>query len=100
MSRYEINVLAARDLGEISDQFAKVNIEAGERFFQEFQRKCRMLVAFSGSGKRYDAIRPGLRGLPIDGYIIFYRKLEDGVEILRVLSGRRDLPSLLDQPDT
>jgi toxin ParE1/3/4 len=99
MSRYQINTLAVQDLEEISGQFAKTNIEAGERFFQEFQRKCRMLVSFANSGKSYDAILPGLRGLPIDGYIIFYRVLEDGVEILRVLSGRRDLPSLFDQPE-
>jgi toxin ParE1/3/4 len=99
MSRYQINALAVQDLDEISDQFAKTNIEAGEQFFQNFQRKCRMLVTFTKSGKSYDVIRPGLRGLPIDGYIIFYRILEDGVEILRVLSGRRDLPSLFEQPD-
>ncbi len=67
MSRYLINILAIRDLEEISDQFARTSIEAGERFFQEFQRKCRTLASFAGSGKSYEAIRPGLRGLPIHG---------------------------------
>ncbi|AGY58301.1 type II toxin-antitoxin system RelE/ParE family toxin [Gloeobacter kilaueensis] len=99
MSRYLLNALAIQDLEEISDQFAKTSIEAGERFFQEFQRKCRLLVSFANSGKSYNFIRPGLRGLPVDGYIIFYRLLEDGVEILRVLSGRRDLPALFQKPE-
>ncbi|MGL6338613.1 MAG: type II toxin-antitoxin system RelE/ParE family toxin, partial [Waterburya sp.] len=50
------------------------------------------LVAFPNSGKSYAEIRPKLRGLSFEGYIIFYRILDDGVEILRVLSGRRNFP--------
>ena len=97
MSRYLINILASQDLNQIADYFAEQNIEAGERFFQEFNRKCEQLVAFPNSGQSYAAIREGLRGMPLFGYILFYRVLEDGIEILRVVSGRRDLPSLFDQ---
>ncbi|MBF2078189.1 MAG: type II toxin-antitoxin system RelE/ParE family toxin [Synechococcales cyanobacterium T60_A2020_003] len=96
MSRYVINVLASQDLNEIADYFAETSLEAGERFFLTFAQKCRQLVAFPNSGKSYAYIRPGLRGLSIDGYIIFYRVLDDGIEILRVLSGRRDFPTLFE----
>ncbi len=96
MSRYLINILASRDLNEIADYFAKTNIEAGEEFFQDFNRKCLQLVAFPSSGRSYVEIRSDLRGLPLKGYVIFYRILEDGVEILRVLSGRRHFPSLFE----
>lgn len=97
MSRYVINVLASQDLNEIADYFAEYNIEAGERFFQAFNRKCQQLVVFPNSGKSYKAIRPGLRGLSFENYIIFYRILEDGIEILRVVSGRRDFPSMFEE---
>ena len=97
MSRYVINVLASQDLNEIADYFAENNIEAGERFFQAFNRKCQQLVAFPNSGKSYESIRPGLRGLSFEKYIIFYRILEDGIEILRVISGRRDFPSMFEE---
>ncbi|MDG2990355.1 type II toxin-antitoxin system RelE/ParE family toxin [Candidatus Synechococcus calcipolaris G9] len=30
-------------------------------------------------------------------YVIFYRILDDGIEILRVVSGRRDFPSLFEE---
>jgi toxin ParE1/3/4 len=99
MSRYVINVLATKDLDEIADYFAENSIEAGERFFKSFSHKCQQLVAFPNSGKNYGAIRPGLRGLSLEGYIIFNRLLEDGVEILRVLSGRRDFSPLFKEPD-
>ena len=92
MKRYTINVLATQDLNEIADYFSDSNIDAGEQFFLEFDRRCKQLVNFPYSGKTYADLRPGLRGLSFNGYIIFYRVLEDGVEILRVLSGRRNLP--------
>ena len=99
MSRYVINVLANQDLNEIANYFTENSIEAGERFFQAFNRKCQQLVAFPNSGKSYESIRPGLRGLSFERYIIFYRILEDGIEILRVVSGRRDFRALFEESD-
>ncbi|MBW4552489.1 MAG: type II toxin-antitoxin system RelE/ParE family toxin [Aphanocapsa sp. GSE-SYN-MK-11-07L] len=97
MSRYVINVLASQDLNEIADYFAENSVEAGERFFHDFNRKCQQLVAFPNSGKSYKTIHPGLRGLSFEGYVIFYRLLDDGIEILRVVSGRRNFPSLFEE---
>jgi toxin ParE1/3/4 len=91
MSRYVINILASRDLTAIADYFAETNMEVGEQFFREFNSKCQQLISFPSSGKSYAAIRADLRGLSIEGYIIFYRILDDGIEILRVVSGRRNL---------
>jgi toxin ParE1/3/4 len=99
MSRYIINVLASQDLNAIADYFTENNLEAGERFFSDFNRKCQQLVAFPNSGKSYGQIRPYLRGLSLEGYIIFYRVLNNGIEILRVASGCRNLPSLFEESD-
>lgn len=96
MSRYFINVLASNDLNEIANYFEATNIEAGERFFREFNRKCQQLISFPSSGKSYDSIRPNLKGLSFQGYIIFYRILDDGIEILRVLNGRRNFPDFFE----
>jgi toxin ParE1/3/4 len=94
MSRYVINVLASRDIDEISEYFAGVSLAAGDRFFQGFNRKCKQLVAFPNSGKSYADIHPCLRGLSLENYVIFYRILDDGIEILRVVNGRRDFESI------
>ncbi|MGV0024646.1 type II toxin-antitoxin system RelE/ParE family toxin [Phormidesmis priestleyi] len=99
MSRYVINILASQDLNEIADHFARNSLEAGDRFFRAFNQNCQQLVAFPNSGKSYASIRPDLRGLSTEGYVIFYRILDDGIEILRVVSGRRDLPSLFRDSD-
>lgn len=68
MKRYLINLLTSQDLDEIADRFTLHNIEAGERFFQDFARRCQQLVNFPNMGRSYAEIRPDLRGLPLDGY--------------------------------
>jgi toxin ParE1/3/4 len=47
-------------------------------------------------GRSYAEIYPNLRDLPLDGYIIFYRVLGDGIEILPVVNARQDLPSIFE----
>lgn len=42
--------------------------------------------------ERFD-LAPELRGLPVGNYIIFYRPMKDGIQVIRVLHGARDLPS-------
>jgi toxin ParE1/3/4 len=42
-----------QDLNEIADYFAVNNVRAGEKFFNDFNRKCKQLVAFPNSGKSY-----------------------------------------------
>ena len=86
-----------RSLNEIADYFTEYSVESGESFFRSFNLKCQQLINFPNSGKSYATIRPELRGLSLDGYVIFYRILDDGIEILRVVSGRRNFPSLFDE---
>ncbi|MBN3944562.1 type II toxin-antitoxin system RelE/ParE family toxin [Nostoc sp. NMS9] len=94
MSNYIISPSASRDLNEIADYFLPRNLEAGEKLFREFNKKCQNLANFPSMGRSYAHIKPSLRGLPLDGYVILYQVLDDGVEILRVVSGNRDLEFL------
>lgn len=45
-------------------------------------------------GRSYENIKPDLRGVHLDSYIILYRVMNDGIEIVRVVSGYRDLEYL------
>ena len=42
---------------------------------------------------RFD-LRPRLRSWPVGNYIVFYRPLKSGVEVLRVIHGARDLSNI------
>jgi toxin ParE1/3/4 len=99
MGQYVISDEAIQDLDQVSNYFLERNIDAGERFLLAFDAKCRQLVAFPNSGRSYSHIRPNLRGLALNGFILLYevsRSQDDDVkiEILRVVHGRRNLASL------
>jgi toxin ParE1/3/4 len=96
MTQYIIAPEAIQDLRNISNYFAITNVEAGEKLLDEFEKKCRYLIQFPNIGRSYQEIRPYLRGIPLDGYIIFYRLGQDTIEIMRVVKGNRDLETLFD----
>jgi toxin ParE1/3/4 len=97
LSRCVITLNASQDLNTISDYFMSRNIETGERLLEEFNQKCVKLLQFPKMGKSYAAIRPWLRGILLNGYIIFYEVMEDEIIILRVVSGRQNLETLFDE---
>jgi plasmid stabilization system protein ParE len=52
------------------------------------------LLTFSSIGVQREDVRPGLRMLVMDEYLILYRILGDEIEIVSVVQGRRDLDGL------
>lgn len=99
MTQYIISPEAIEDMKAIVDYLATRNIAAGEKFLEQFEKKCRYLVQFPKIGRTYQDIRPYLRGLPLDGYIIFYRLRENSTEIMRVVKGDRDLEALFNSEE-
>jgi toxin ParE1/3/4 len=94
VNRYIISIPAIRDLESITSYFASKNIDTGERFLEGFNKRCYQLTNFANIGRSYDELEFGLRGLPLEGYIILYRATDFGIEIVRVVNGRQDLSSL------
>ncbi len=96
MSYCVITRKASRDLDDLSEYFVGRNIEAGEKLLELFNEKCLRLIQFPNMGKSYAYIRPWLRGIPLDNYIIFYEVVADGITILRVVNGRQDLTTVFE----
>ena len=61
-------------------------------------QKLLALASTPGMGRTRDEIAEGLRSFPVGRYVIFYRTIPEGVEIVRVLHGSRDVDALF-QPD-
>jgi toxin ParE1/3/4 len=91
---------AIRDVEAIIDLIAdQSSFDAAERFLNKINQKCQNLATFPNMGRRCDELLEELRSFPVDDYLIFYRSIEGGIEILRVISGYRDLSRLFEEPD-
>lgn len=51
-------------------------------------------------GRNFDYLAPSLRGFVLGNYIIFYRPIENGIEVERLLSGFRDFDALFPEDDS
>jgi toxin ParE1/3/4 len=89
-----------RDLVGLADYISRDNLDAALRFLDAAERTFNFLAANNQSGQQCGFQQPeiaGLRVWPIEGfrnYLVFYRPTDDGVEILRVLHGARDIEAL------
>ena len=89
---------AESDLDEIWWYIAQDSPDNADRFLDRLQERCRALADFPQIGTRRDDLKTGLRSHPCGHYLIFYFPLEDGIDVVRVLHGARDLEALFD-PD-
>jgi|GEM_PF-3210350 toxin ParE1/3/4 len=58
------------------------------------EQKFQALSAQPNMGRGRDELAESLRSLPVGRYVIFYRPIAGGVEIIRVLHGSRDLDNV------
>jgi len=82
------------DLAEIWDYIADDSEDRADSFIDSIDRKFRILADQPNIGRMRDELVEGLRSFPIGRYIIFYRPLPDGIEVIRVLHGARDLDAI------
>lgn len=52
------------------------------------------MADFPNMGQSCDNFGNGLRTFPVEDYLIFYRSIDGGVEVVRVVSGYRDLETV------
>ncbi|MBP0032651.1 MAG: type II toxin-antitoxin system RelE/ParE family toxin [Roseofilum sp. Belize BBD 4] len=95
MATYQFSEDAIRDLNEICDYIAQHNPSYTSNLFDAIRQKCTLVAGFPNMGKRYDKIRPNLRGFLVADYIILYYPHDEGIFIVRIVSGYRDLDALL-----
>ncbi len=95
-----ITPTASRDLESVMDYLAqRGSIETAERFLEKIDTKFKMLAQFPLIGCKRDELYPGLRSVPLEDYLIFYRLVANGIEVMRVVGGYRDLEALFVEDD-
>ena len=93
---------ARQDLVDIFRYHARAaGLRVAQRFFTQAEATFTRLAGMPGMGACYEHEHPALAGLRVvpvsrfKKYLVFYRPIADGIEIVRVLHGARDISSLL-----
>ena len=102
MSRIIRRPSADRDLVEFFRHYAReAGIRVADRFFAQAKATFSRLAAMPGMGARYQPEEPlyaGLRYFPVSRfrmYLVFYLPIPEGIEVLRILHGARDIAAIL-----
>lgn len=94
--------LAVADAEECAVYLGRDTPDVAFRFLNALEQTISMLAEFSGIGRNREFRNPahaGLCSFAVTGFrnhLIFFRPLEDGIEVVRVLHGARDLDGLFD----
>lgn len=93
----KLTELADQDVFDISVYIAQNRgIDTAKRFIDKINEKFQLLVKSPEIGRSRSELADGLRSLPYDKYIIFYRIVSDGILVVRILHGSRDIPSIFE----
>lgn len=85
------------DLVEIFVTMGRGSQEAARRFLKAADETFQRLAAMPGLGERFESDHPELANIRrsiISGfkrYVVYYQPIDNGIEVLRVLHGARDL---------
>ena len=97
MPVYELSPEALDDLQLIHDFIALDSADAAERVIDQFFEAFEQLAAWPKTGHvRTDLTSKSVRFWAVGSYLVVYRDHSAGIQIVAVLHGSRDVPSVLD----
>ena len=91
MSQYHLTTGASADLTEIVAYYRDKSPAAGDRLLDAILRRCRLLAVSPMSGTPRADLGPTVRSAVVAPYLVFFRPVADGVQILRVIHGARNI---------
>lgn len=95
MARLRRTARAEDDLIEIWAHVAQDDPAAADRLLDRIDGACWRLAVHPRLGPARPDIVAGLRCWVVGRYLVLYREIDGGVEIVRVVHGTRHLPGLV-----
>ena len=68
------------------------NIDAADTVLDDIAHQFKRLASQPKMGRARPELAEDLRSFPVARYVIFYVPTVDGIEVVRVLHGARDIP--------
>lgn len=82
---------AEQDLVDIWLYIAEDQPVNADRFLERLEQKAQKLAEFADLGIDRLDLAPGIKSFPVDRYVLYYRPNDNGIELVRVLHGSRDV---------
>lgn len=96
MNRCVLSSGALLDLDEIWSYIAQDSVEAADRWVAKLLDACESLTRNPHVGHAHaDITDKAVLFWPVGAYLIVYRALNEGIEIVALTQGSRDIPSFL-----
>ncbi len=86
--------LADRDLDEIWDYIAQDSVLQADRLWQRMRDKLEYLGKWKTIGRPRPELSKGCRSYPFGNYCFYFRPIDSGIEVLRILHSSRDLDQI------
>ena len=96
MSQYRVSDAASADLEEIWLFIAQDDPDAADSFIRTIVYRFPKLASMPHMGRPRNELMPRLRSFPVGSYLVFFQPMDDGIEVVRVLHGARDLPAVFE----
>ncbi len=96
MKPLQFTSAASADLDEILDFIAKDRPHTAGQVIKKIRKRCEILQSHPEMGQAYPEFGSGIRGIPQQRWMIFYRIEMNSVQILRILDGARHIDLLFD----
>ena len=90
-NRFRKRSQADADLDSIWGYISADSIKAADNLINRIGTVFEMLVQNPLAGRERPELMSRLRSFPVGNYVIFYIPVRDGIEVLRVMSGRQDV---------
>jgi len=94
MPRVTRRPLAAADIFEIWDYIADDSMTAADRWIDQLDQQFELLATQPLMGRARDELAHRVRSFPVGRYVIFYESIDDGIDVVRVLHGARDIDAV------
>jgi toxin ParE1/3/4 len=91
MARCLVTPRADHDLDSIWSSIKVNNPRAADAMIDRLTDAFDMLLTMPQAGRLRHEFRENLRSLVVDNYVIFYGMVPEGIDIVRVVHGRRDI---------
>ena len=97
MSPVEFTEAARQDLTDIHDYIALDSVNAARTWVDHIENICQTLAGMPEMGRNREDLEPTLRSFPVRNYLVFYRPQPNGILIVRILHGARNVERAFDR---